>query len=170
MLGQIRSTNVVFHDIARFRAQVFDRLIAPHGLTMSQAWVLAHLFVEDELTQSEIAKRMEISTVTLGGFVDRLEARGLVERRVDPEDRRAKRVCLKEAAWPLGRIMKRCGDQVNDASFAGMPAEVVEQTMANLITVRENLLATLQKDKSDRGDSGLAPAGRKRKRGNIGTA
>ena len=73
-----RPAYVIFHDIGRFRAQLFDRLIAPHGLTMSQAWVLAHLFVEDKLTQTEIARRMEMGTVTVGGLVDRLEAADLV--------------------------------------------------------------------------------------------
>jgi len=164
MADDIRLANIIFHDIARFRAQLFDRLIAPHGLTMSQAWVLAHLFIEDELTQSDIAKRMEVGTVTVGGLVDRLEARGLVMRRTDKKDRRAKRVCLLESAWPLGRVMKKCGIVVNDASFLGLPQEVVEEMVSNLALVRDNLSKTLQQDKIDRIEAGKSPAKKKRKR------
>jgi len=150
MAEQERQSRTIFHDIARFRVQMFDKLIAPHGLTMSQAWVLANLFQEDELTQSEIAKRMQVGTVTVGGLVDRLEMNGLVERRTDPVDRRAKRVCLKPAAKPLGRVMKKCGEQVNKASFVGLSPEEVETLTDNLFTIRQNLLETLQQDKQDR--------------------
>jgi len=142
----VRPPHVVFHDVGRFRAQLFDRLIAPHGLTMSQAWVLAHLFEDDELSQTEIARRMEVGTVTVGGLVDRLEAAGLVERRSEPTDRRAKRVCLTEAARPLGRVMNKCANQVNEAAFAGLPSDVIEQMMINLDAVRSNLLKVLHED------------------------
>jgi len=135
--------NVVFHDIARFRSQLLDRLLRPHGLTMSQAWVLAHLFWEDGLTQAEIAKRMEVGAVTLGGLVDRLEARGVVERRDDPGDRRAKRVYLTDDAEALLRVMNQCTAEIDRAAFAGLSAEEIDAMNAGLSKVRENLLAGL---------------------------
>ena len=148
-----RPPHIVFHDVGRFRAQLFDRLIAPHGITMSQAWVLAHLFAEDELSQTEIARRMEVGTVTVGGLVDRLEAAGLVERRSEPSDRRAKRVCLTSSARPLGRIMNKCAQQVNETAFAGLSDDVVEQLMGSLDTVRDNLLNALQQGGNGNGKS-----------------
>lgn len=136
----------IFQDIARFRGQLFDRLIAPYGLTMSQARVLLHLLIEDELTQSDIARRMDVGTVTVGGLVDRLEVRGLVERRSDPVDRRAKRVCLTEAARPLEKIMDECSAKVDGASFQGLPDASIHVLLSNLQDVRKNLLETLNKD------------------------
>ncbi|MEH6474854.1 MAG: MarR family transcriptional regulator [Sneathiella sp.] len=136
----------VFTDIARFRVRLFDRLLAPHGLTTSQAWVLAQLFVEDYLPQTEIARRMDVGTVTVGGLVERLEARGFVERQIDKDDRRVKRVLLKDAAKPIGRIMKQCGEQLNEATFAGLNAEASQVMMNNLLDVRRNLLAALEDD------------------------
>ncbi len=136
----------VFSDIARFRARLFDRLMSPHGLTTSQAWVLAQLFVEDNLPQNEIARRMGVGTVTVGGLVERLEARGLVERCVDAEDRRVKRVLLKEAAIPIGRILAACGVEVNKLAFAGMSDDVAQQAMDALVEVRQNLLDALEDD------------------------
>lgn len=137
----------IFKDIARFRARLFDRLLAPHGLTTSQAWVLAQLFVEDNLPQKEIARRMDVGTVTVGGLVERLEARGFVERRVDAEDRRIKRVVLKPAAKAIGRIMRSCGIEVNNATFAGFDTEIAQQIMDNMLQVRQNLLEALQTEK-----------------------
>lgn len=136
----------IFSDIARFRARLFDRMLAPHGLTTSQAWVLAQLFVEDNLPQKEIARRMDVGTVTVGGLVERLEARGLVGRSVDENDRRIKRVKLKEAARPFGRIMTACGIQVNETAFTGFEDEIAQQMMEGLLAIRNNLLNALEED------------------------
>lgn len=136
----------IFSDIARFRARLFDSLLAPHGLTTSQAWVLAQLFVEDNLPQKELARRMDVGTVTVGGLIDRLEARGFVERKVDAEDRRVKRVLLKDAARPVGRIMSDCGLEVNKITFADMDPEEAQRMMDNLVTIRKNLLGALDSE------------------------
>ncbi len=136
----------IFADIARFRVRLFDRLLAPHGLTTSQAWVLAQLFIEDNLTQTEIARRMDVGTVTVGGLIERLEARGFVQRKVDAEDRSVKRVSLKEEAKPIGRIMTECGKKVNEATFVGMEPQDAQSMMNNMLSVRENLLVALEDD------------------------
>jgi len=139
MTHREREVRTLFHDISRMRALMFDRLIATHGLTMSQAWVLAHLFEEDNLIQSDIAKRMHVGTVTIGGLIDRLEARGLVRRRTDKVDRRAKRVSLTEAAIPLGRVMRRCEIKVRDATYAGVSRDDQEKLFTLLFVIRDNL-------------------------------
>ncbi|WP_169566023.1 MarR family winged helix-turn-helix transcriptional regulator [Sneathiella limimaris] len=136
----------IIADIARFRVRLFDRLLAPHGLTTSQAWVLAQLFVEDNLPQTEIARRMDVGTVTVGGLIGRLEERGFVERHVDKEDRRVKRVVLKEEAKPIGRIMTECGRQVNEMTFQDMSEEDAQAFMDTMLTIRQNLLEALEGD------------------------
>lgn len=138
----------IFADIARFRVRLFDRLLSPHGLTTSQAWVLAQLFIEDNLPQTELARRMDVGTVTIGGLIERLEARGFVERRIDKEDRRIKRVLLREAAKPIGRIMAECGRQVNATAFSGIPPEQAQAIMDGMLDVRQNLLAALEDETS----------------------
>jgi DNA-binding MarR family transcriptional regulator len=134
----------VFADIARFRVRLFDRLLAPHGLTTSQAWVLAHLFIEDNLPQTELARRMDVGTVTIGGLIERLEARGFIERKVDDEDRRVKRVLLKEDAKQIGRLMTECGHKVNEVAFSGMEPAQAQAVMQGLVSVRQNLLDALE--------------------------
>jgi len=151
MTRGIQKSNFIFQDIARFRTQMYDILISPYGLTTSQAAVLYRLFEEDEQTQSELAEKIKVGTVTLGGLVDRLEARGLVERRADPNDRRANRVCLTQAAYPLGRHLKKCTRQLNDIANAGMTADMVEEMTHHLETVRENLLNALTEEKNGKG-------------------
>jgi len=144
----VRKSHFVFQDVARLRTQLFDTLIGPHGLTTSQASVLSILFSEDGLTQSELAARLKIGTVSLGGLVDRLEARGLVERRADPADRRANRVFLTADAYPLGRIMKRCGRTLDEIANAGLSEQAVAEMFAALERVRDNLIDALNARKA----------------------
>ncbi len=143
-------SNFVIQDIARFRTQLYDTLIGPHGLTTSQAAVLSTLFKKDAQIQSELAATLKVGTVTLGGLVDRLEAAGLVTRQAVPGDRRAKCICLTPAAYPLGRIMDQRAAELKELTFVGMSAEDVEVFSTMLERVRENLLAALilQKKKS----------------------
>lgn len=136
-------SNFVIQDIARFRTQLYDRLIGPHGLTTSQASVLSQLFKKDEQIQSELAATLKIGTVTLGGLVDRLEAAGLVERRPVPGDRRAKCICLTPAAYPLGRIMDLRAAELRDLTFVGMSEAEIALFSDMLERVRENLLSAL---------------------------
>lgn len=143
MLDKLRETRSLFRDISRMRSLIFDRLMAPHGVTMSQAWVLAHLFDQDNLTQSEIAARMRVGAVTVGGLVDRLEARGFVARHTDAVDRRAKRVTLTPSATPVGRLMYRHEKKVHEIAFAGLSEEEEARLFHLLAIIRDNLSAAL---------------------------
>ena len=137
--------NPVFQEIARFRSLVFDSLLKPHDMTMSQGWVLVHLLREDGLKQSELAQRLEIATVTTSKLIDRLEARGYVLRRPDPEDRRSNRVHATEAAKGLVKIMTRTIAEVDAVANEGIADGDLEVTMRTLLKMRENLRAASQR-------------------------
>lgn len=86
-------------DIARLlRAEHDRRLAGGLELTHGEARALAHAARAGTVRQNILAERMGIEAMTLSGQLDRLEARGLIERKPDPADRRAKLVSLTEAA------------------------------------------------------------------------
>lgn len=64
------------------------------GLTVPQADVIFTLGNTDGMTFKELGELTLITKGTLTGVVDRLEARGLVRRVQEPDDRRRTRVCL----------------------------------------------------------------------------
>ncbi|MEV5601956.1 MarR family transcriptional regulator [Streptomyces sp. NPDC052299] len=74
--------------VARYYEE-YDRAAAEHSLTGAQARVLGLLSVEP-LPMRRIAQKLKCEPSNVTGIVDRLEARGLVERRPDPADRRVK--------------------------------------------------------------------------------
>ena len=133
-----------FNDVSRMRGMLFDRLIAPHGITMSQAWLLTQLFIQDNQTQSELAVRMHIGTVAVGNTINRLEAQGLVTRTTDSKDKRAKRIQLTKAAYPIGRAMRKCEKKVNKISFGDVGAEELEAMFATMFKIRKNLSDALE--------------------------
>src|SRR5438045_231532 len=76
------------------------------GLSPMQAHTLR--FLEQPRPMSELAEQLLCDASNVTGIVDRLEARGLVERRASPEDRRVKLLCLTDAGEALrDRVVER---------------------------------------------------------------
>ncbi|MBT2366226.1 MarR family transcriptional regulator [Streptomyces sp. ISL-10] len=74
--------------VARYHDE-YEQAAAEHSLTGAQARVLGLLTLEP-LPMRRIAQKLKCEPSNITGIVDRLEARGLVERRPDPGDRRVK--------------------------------------------------------------------------------
>jgi DNA-binding MarR family transcriptional regulator len=64
------------------------------GVTPSQAVVLNFLGEENCIPAHALGKKLQITSATMTGILDRLENMDLVERRPHPDDRRAILVCL----------------------------------------------------------------------------
>lgn len=131
--------NPLFQDIARFRAIIFDSLLKPHDMTMSQGWVLVHLVRENGLRQSELANRMEVATVTISKLIDRLETRGFVDRCTDPADRRSNRIYATGKAKELVKTMTHIIHSVDAIANDGIDDADLATTLKVLSKMRKNL-------------------------------
>lgn len=69
---------------------------AGSGLTGPQVTVMACLVGAGPLTLTGLSQQLGISHSTASGIVDRLQARGLVRRTPDTEDRRRTRIIVTE--------------------------------------------------------------------------
>ena len=81
-------------------------------LSMSQGHVL--MCLQEPTQMSAIAKRMGFDASHVTALIDRLEERGLIERRPDPQDRRVKRITLTEAGTALQ-------DEIRGCVYDGLP-------------------------------------------------
>jgi DNA-binding MarR family transcriptional regulator len=90
--------------VARYYEE-YERAAARHALTGAQARMLALLSVEP-LPMRGIARRMKCEPSNVTGIIDRLEARGLVERRPDPTDRRVKLAAPTEEGTRTTRSLR----------------------------------------------------------------
>ncbi len=129
----------LFHDVARFRSLVYDHFMQPHGLTRAQWRVLGTLFRKDGLTQRQLCDRMDIGAVTLSGLIDRLEARGWVERREDASDRRVKRIWITDQVRDVRADMVRRSNELNRMSLEGLSSEQIDQLIDMMKIVKGNL-------------------------------
>jgi DNA-binding MarR family transcriptional regulator len=82
----------------RFMAMAQEFELAPQ-----QMGALKALEQRGSIPMSELAGELHCDTSNVTGIVDRLEQRGLVERRADPRDRRVKLLELTERGTRLGR-------------------------------------------------------------------
>src|SRR5437870_11277947 len=97
----------LIHDVSRLRRMMFDRALAPLGITRSQWWVLAFISRKDGLPQTQLANELDVGKVGVGALIDRLESSGFVVRQADPVDRRVKRAYVtKQARGFLEQLRK----------------------------------------------------------------
>jgi DNA-binding MarR family transcriptional regulator len=72
-------------------------VLAPFGVTGRQVAVLIAVDDRVPLSQQEVARRLGVDRTTMVDLIDELEAKGLVQRRQDPADRRRNVVALTPA-------------------------------------------------------------------------
>lgn len=137
---------LIFQHVARQRIKLLDTLLAPHGLTSAQVYLLNWLLRGDGRTQIELARLLNIGTVAVSGIVDRLEAANWVERRADKADRRTNRVFLKPSATSKEHVLSEAAARVNEMSFEGMTDAEVDQLLSLMRRVRGNLNEALAGD------------------------
>jgi MarR family transcriptional regulator, transcriptional regulator for hemolysin len=133
-------------DISRLIRADLDRRIAEAGigLTPGEGRTLIHAARAGIVRQNVLAERMGVEAMTLSSFLDRLEARGLVARRPDPSDRRAKLVDItEEADTVIGQIQVVAAAVRAEAARSIDPVEW-EQFLSILKIVRSNLTESRQ--------------------------
>jgi MarR family transcriptional regulator, transcriptional regulator for hemolysin len=91
----------LLHDVARLLRHESDRRARAHGMTRAQWVILFWLQRQPGLSQKELSEILEVEPITVARLVDRLEARGMVERRPDPKDRRIWRLHLLPPGEPV---------------------------------------------------------------------
>jgi MarR family transcriptional regulator for hemolysin len=131
----------LINDVGRLLRTYADQQARQFGMTRAQWAVLARLEYAEGLKQSELAELLDLQTITLTRLVDRLCANGLIERRADPSDRRAKRLYLTAQARPLMNRLADLGENMMARVLEGLDAAKIEQMTTNLSGVRDNLRA-----------------------------
>jgi DNA-binding MarR family transcriptional regulator len=86
--------DLVFGVMGRFKSHFMEG-VTEIGLTPPQAHALRHL--AEPRSQRELAGCLGYDASNITGIIDRLEERGLVDRQVDPADRRVKQLVITAA-------------------------------------------------------------------------
>lgn len=130
-------------DIHRMFSTSLYRQLKADGINLSRSqWrILTHLRTQDGLTQSELAERLLIEKAPAGTLIDKLEAAGLVERRPDPNDRRANRVFITVKSEPLLPMIEQTVTELKMQCMAGISEQEQQQLNQTLTRIHLNLQA-----------------------------
>ena len=141
-----RSLGFLVHDVARLMRRAFDRRVKHLGLTRSQWFVLVHLYRTDGQTQRHLAQELDMERAPLSKLLDRLESGSWIERRADPDDRRANRVYITHKIDPIMNEIISVGETLTDDIFSGLDKSAREEFLSVLVKAKSNLIAKEQQE------------------------
>ncbi len=130
-------------DVARMLRTYADQRARQFGMTRAQWGVLVRLDHSEGLKQSELAEILDLQPISLTRLLDRLAENGLIERRADPNDRRANRLFLMPAARPLLEQLAELGKDMMATVLEGLDAKTTERMLRDLGLVKDNLRAAI---------------------------
>jgi MarR family transcriptional regulator for hemolysin len=159
----------LIHDVSRLRRMMFDRALAPLGITRSQWWVLAFISRKDGMPQTQLANELDVGKVAVGALIDRLESSGFVIRQADPVDRRIKRVYVTKQARGFLEKLRKETDKFNAKIVNGIDRKQLENASDALLAMKHNLLAMsdgplTERQKEDEEEEVQRTKARKRRR------
>lgn len=136
-----RDVMIVLHDVARLMRTRFDQRARARGMTRAQWVILARLSRQPGMSQNELAAICEVEPISIGRLVDRLESRGLVERRPDPADRRVNRLHLLPAAQPILEEITSYRDTLTEEILDGLDEPARTALLDALLHIKNKLTA-----------------------------
>ena len=124
-------------------SHLYDRALnlelTPQGVTRCQCQILGWLALEGELSQVELANRMNVEPPTLVPVLDRMERDGLLAREACASDRRRNIVTAKPKAQIVWKKIVASSERVRAKAVAGLTPEQTATLKELLQMVQENL-------------------------------
>lgn len=103
---------ILINDAGLLFRRYFNREVKELGLTAAQWEVLSYIYRWQGLTQTELADLLATGKSPLGKKLDSLEAKGMVERKSDANDRRVKRIYMTHKLDSLEDELRKVVDSI----------------------------------------------------------
>lgn len=125
---------LLVHRAATSLRTVLDRACQEQGLTDGRDWLLLTVLSDGvPRTQLDLARIVGIDKTTLTSVLDRLERTGMVVRRADPNDRRARIPEATDAGRATWAAISRARDEVERSLLGDVPPEQLRQLRSALV-------------------------------------
>src|ERR1700716_58255 len=139
MDDRLRNFGFLLKDLSHRYVQRFEVRARAISLTLPQCKALVRLEKNQGVSQARLAELAEIEPMTMVRILDRMEADGLLERRPDPADRRARCLYLTRKAKPLLDKIWRLSELSRAETFAGINRQEREAFMDLLERMQSNV-------------------------------
>lgn len=131
LIGLLRTAETLWNSSRAFFAR--------WDLSPSQFNILNLLYEQpDGYSQIALSRALIMHRSNITGLVDRLEARGLVKRVENPEDRRAFKVVLTPAGKKLVHTIQPHYYEAAEVVWSGIPVARAEQILKELQGISES--------------------------------
>jgi MarR family transcriptional regulator for hemolysin len=138
MDDRLRNFGFLLKEVSRRYVLRFEVRAREIPLTLAQAKTLARLEKNEGVSQARLADLAEVDAMTMVRILDRMEADGLLERRPDPADRRARCLYLTAKAKPIVDEIWRLSEALRAEIFADVGLAEREVFMAVLERLHDN--------------------------------
>lgn len=138
-------------EAARVYLQRLEKHARDFALQPMGCKVLLVLAENQGVTQQRLSELAMLEPVAMGRILERLETKGLVERRRRPGDRRARAVALTPKALNMLPILWRTVKESLSEALTGISTTEKRMLMSALRRVRSNVSARAEFDRSEAG-------------------
>ena len=136
-----RTFGFMIKDVSQRYVARFEQHASAMSLTLADCRTLVLLERNQGLSQAALAKLVNLQPMTMVRILDRMERDGLLQRRADPNDRRARRLYLTRRARPLLLEIRRLAERTRIELFQGIGAPQRASFMRVLERLHRNAAA-----------------------------
>lgn len=122
-MEKLRNFGYLLKDLGRLYTRRFEERAQALQLTLQQCKALGHLSRNEGISQARLAELAESDPMSMVRILDHMEAEGWVERRADPNDRRARRLYIKDKARAILDEIWRIADETRTEFLADLSKE-----------------------------------------------
>ncbi len=129
-------------QIKQLQDRIFERLLVQNGIEVSggQGRILFVLWKKDNLTISEISKETSLAKNTVSIVVDGMVRKGILERNINPMNRRQTIVSLTEYAKSIEEKYESVSQQMNTLFYRGFSQKEREEFEGYLERIVDTLI------------------------------
>lgn len=133
-----RTFGFMLKDVTQRYVARFEQHARAMSLTLADCRTLVLLERHEGESQATVARLVNLQPMAMVRLLDRMERDGLLQRRPDPEDRRARRLYLTRKARPLLSEIRRLAELTRDELFMGIAATQRDTFMRVLEQLQRN--------------------------------
>ena len=136
-------------QIKQLQDRIFEKLLHENGIEISggHGRILFILWKTDNLTVSEISKETSLAKNTVSIVINGMVNRGLVERNINPQNRRQTIISLTEYAKSLQEKYEIVSEKMNALFYQDFSEDEQKQFEDYLARIRHTLIENLHGSK-----------------------
>ncbi len=129
-------------QIKQLQERIFESMLSDAGLELSggQGRILFVLWKRDRLTVGEIGRETSLAKNTVSAVVDGMVRKGILERAVNPDNRRETIISLTEYAKGMQERYEEVSQRMNELFYQGFTEKEREQFEGYLARIRDTLV------------------------------